>query len=378
MAAPTKSTAILTAAALSLVITPAFARGGHGGGGHSSGGAHFGGGGHVSTPHYSAPAGHYSAPHYSAPHYSAPSYRGPVGGFHGAAPLRAPGVGYGHGYIAGGRGAYVVGGRVPAFYGHRGGLWYGPRYGWRVPLYWGGYYRPYPAYWGVGYWVTDWIMLDYIASEEARLRAYGGAVVVPVQTTPIDGGVREELRAQIAEILSMPETQGGAATPSAGNTLVVNDPRVARALAAPHHVFVVSQPVAVVDRGSGAACNLTPADLVRTSSPVPSGQATADVFVAASKTSSCAPGTTVAMPVFELVRFEEGLLARVARGAAAAKSAESEPEAAATAPEPDAVPIPTDGAALPPTNAPSTTAPAPHDLSTPTPSTTTLPGAMSL
>jgi hypothetical protein len=362
----TRSTTVLAAAALSLVVTPVFARGGgHGGGGHSSGG-HFSGG-HSSAPHYSAPhvsAPHYSAPHVSAaPHYAAPHAYGGSVGVHGASPMRAPAY-YGghHAYLGGGRGPYVAGGRVPAFYGGpRGGVWWGPRYGFRVPLYWGGYYRPYPAYWGLGYWVTDWIMLDYLAAEEARMLAYGGpsAIAVPVESTPLDVGVREELRAQVADYLAMPPPPAGAATPADGNTLVVNDPRVAGALAAPHHVFVVSQPVVVADRTHGGSCNLTAADLVRTSSPVPSGQSTTDVMVAASKKSSCPPGTTVALPIVDLVRFEEALIERVTKGAAAAKAADADAD---TTPAPSPAPVAPPSSFAPTAPTPPQGAPSAEDI----------------
>ncbi len=354
-----KSALILGAAASLLVVTPAFARGGgggHGGGGHSSGGhssgghssgGHSSGGGHVSTPHSSGSGGH------AAPHYSAPSsgYRGTVGGVHGASPMRGPSVGYRNGYIGGGRGAYVAGGRVPHFYGGpHGRLWWGPHYGWRVPLYWGGYYSPYVGYWGVSYWVTDWVMLDYLAAEEARRMAYAGpnAVAVPVTSAAIDGGVREELRAQIAEILAMPASPVGNGA-GAGNTLVVNDPRVVRALAASHHVFVVSRAVTVADRTNGGTCSVTQGDLLRTSAPIPSGQSYADVRVAASKHSSCAPGAIVALPIADLVQFESALIERVGRGVSAANATETEPE---TAPAP---------------GAPAPSAPTPTPTTTPAP-----------
>jgi hypothetical protein len=290
---------------------------------------------------------------------------------HYAAPMH--GYGYGHGYFGGGRGPYAAGGRVPAFYGGpRGRVWWGPGYGWRVPAYWGGYYRPYAAYWGLGFWVTDWIMLDYLAAEEARMMAYGGPaiVAVPVESVPLDGGVREELRQQITEYLANP-TPPAKDTSADGNTLVVSDPRVASALAAPHHVFIVSQAVTVTDRTSRATCNLTQADLVRSSSPIPSGQSTAGVTVAASKKGSCSPGAVVAIPVAHLVHFEEALLEGVARGAAAANAVETPTAEAPNAPAPNAPApsapktAPTDGAAAPP-----------HDLSTPTPPSTA--GGMSL
>jgi hypothetical protein len=343
-----KTIAWLAGAALSLAVTPAIARGGHGGGGR--GGGRFGGGAHFGG------APHYSAPVHAAPHYSAPAYRGPSPGMHYSTPTR--GYGYAHGYLGGGRGAYVVGGRVPAFYGGpRGHVWWGPGYGWRVPAYWGGYYRPYGAYWGLGFWVTDWIMLDYLAAEEARMMAYGGpaVVAVPVESAPLDGGVREELREQITEDLAN-STPPAKDTSAAGNTLVVADARVAGALAAQHHVFIVSQATTVTDRATGGACNLTQADLLRSSAPVPSGQSNADVTVAASKKGSCAPGAVVSIPVAELVRFEEALLERVAQGAAAANATETEP---APGPAP---------------NAPSD---APQDMSTPTAPPPTA-GAMSL
>ncbi len=370
----TRSTVLtlLASGALSLLATPAFARGGgRGGGGHSSGGGHFSGGQSYSAPHYSAP--HVSAaPHYAAPH----AYGGSVG-VHGASPMRAPAYYGGHGFVGGGRGPYVAGGRVPAFYGGpRGGVWWGARYGWRVPLYWGGYYRPYPAYWGVGYWVTDWIMLDYLAAEEARMMVHSpSGVAVPVESTPLDVNVREELRAQVADYLAMPPPSGSTSTQSDGNTLVVSDPRVAGALAAPHHVFVVSNPVAVVDRTHGGSCNVTAADLVRTSSPVPSGQSSADVLVAASKKGSCAPGTTVAMPIVELVRFEEALLERVTRGAAAAKATDADADSAPVPAPSDLSPTPPTPGTPPPSAHPiapvAPPAPAPQDLPTPPPPPTT-------
>src|SRR5262249_48106640 len=157
------------------------------------------------------------------------------------------------------------------------------------PGYWRGYWAPYGAYWGVGFWVTDWVMLSYLAAEESRMQAYGPMVVVPAESAPVDVGVREELREQITEDLANPAPPAKD-TAAAGNTLVVADPRVAGALAAPHHVFIVSEPVTVMSRATGAACELTQADLLRTSSPVPSGQSTADVTVAGAKKGSCTPG----------------------------------------------------------------------------------------
>ena len=400
---------MLAGAAFLLLVTPAFARGGggghgggsHGGGGHVSGGHVGGSAPHYSAPHYSAPhysAPHYSAPHYSAPHYAAPAYRGGIG-IHGAAPMRAPIGGY-HGYIGGGRGSYMVGGRVPAFHGGpRGRVWWGPHYGWRVPAYWGGWYRPYGAYWGVGYWVTDWVMLDYLAAEEARRMEYYnryGVAAVPVESAPLDVGIREELRAQIAEVLSQPVPPTTGTSIGPGNTLVVNDPRIAQALGAPHHVFVVSGPVAVADRTHGGTCNVSGADLLRSSSPIPSGQAAADVTVGAAKSGSCPVGTTVGINVIDLVHFEEALLDRVSRGAAAAKAADAEvesPPPATGAPQvPNAAPqmTPAPSQMAPSQMAPSQLAPAtpgaaPKGLTDPPPvtqdlSTTTPPisGGMSL
>lgn len=406
----------LVAAALLLAITPAFARGGGGrggGGGHSSGGHSSGGfssshsssyGSHSSSygSHSSSygSSGHsYSSPSYS---HSSPSYghsssygssygHSSVGGTHYTAPARGTVTHYGAvqggnvtgrnyspsvmgvrgsvrspviagggrgGYIGGGRGYYAPGRHVPVFVGGRGyygrGVWWGPQYGWRVPVYWGGYYTPYPAYWGVGYWVTDWIMLDYLAMEEARMMAYEGsyAVAIPRESPPLPTDVREELRLQIEQYIAEP-TPEVPASAAPGNTLVVNDPRVARALGAPHHVFVVSHPVSVTDRTNGGTCNITNADLLRTSSPVPSGQAWVDARVAASKTSSCPAGAIVAVPVAELVRFEQDLLERVGRGAAAAKAAGDDP--AASAP-----PAATPPAGAPPPTAPNSFAPVPE------------------
>jgi hypothetical protein len=240
---------------------------------------------------------------------------------------------------------------VPWFHGGYAGphgrLWWGPGYGWRVPVYWGGYYRPYWGYWGLSFWVTDWIMLDYLAAEEARIVAYGGAdaVAVPATSAPVEYGVREELRAQVADILATPAPAGAGTTLTPGNTLVVSDPRIARALGASHHVFVVSRGVTVTDRTGGGTCALTQGDLLRSSSAIPSGQSMVDIAVAASKKGSCAPGAIVALPVADLVRFEEALIERVTRGAAAAKAAETEgaqepsaPPAGAPAPSAPAAP----------------------------------------
>jgi len=249
----------------------------------------------------------------------------------------------GHGYyVGGGRGYYAPGARVPVFVGgRRGGIWWGPQYGWRVPVYWGGYYTPYAGYWGVGYWVTDWVMLDYLAMEEARMMAYensyGYAVPAPREQVALPTDVREELRLQIEQLIAEPAPDV-AASAAPGNTLVVNDPRVARALGAPHHVFVVSHPIQVTDRTNGGTCNVTHADLLRTSAPVPSGQAWADARVAASKTSSCPAGAIVAVPVAELVRFEGDLIDRVTRGSAAAKAAENDPAPAVAPPAAEATP----------------------------------------
>ena len=171
------------------------------------------------------------------------------------------------------------------------------------------------------------------------------ARAVPATSAPVEYGVREELRAQVADILATPAPAGAGTTLTPGNTLVVSDPRIARALGASHHVFVVSRGVTVTDRTGGGTCALTQGDLLRSSSAIPSGQSMVDIAVAASKKGSCAPGAIVALPVADLVRFEEALIERVTRGAAAAKAAETEgaqepsaPPAGAPAPSAPAAP----------------------------------------
>jgi hypothetical protein len=221
-------------------------------------------------------------------------------------------------------------------------------------VYWGGYWAPYYGYWGVGFWVTDWVMLDYLAAEEARrAQMYGSEyVATPVQSTPVVQSVRDELRGQIEELLAAP----AAAVPSEtrNGTFMVNDPRVSRALGSQHHVWVVSRAVTVTDRSNGGTCVLSQGDLLRSSAPIPSGQTYADVSVAGSKKGSCAPGAIAAVPIVELVHFEESLIDRVMTGAAAAKATETEPEQ--TEPPPGAPPPPT---VAPQGDAPKGIAPSP-------------------
>jgi hypothetical protein len=292
------------------------------------------GSGHVTSGHYATmPSGSSRAPMFRGN-----GYPNAIGGAHiaGNHTYTPPVVADRHGYLGGGHGWYAPNHYVPVFTGgHYGRAWWGPHYGWRVPTYWGWYYRPYPAYWGVGYWVTDWVMLDLLAAEEAYLltRPYGYAPVV-VESVPMDTGVREELRAQIDENMDgAPAGDPVAAAP--GNTLVVNDPRIARALASPHHVFVVTRDIQANDITHGGTCNLTRADLIRSSAPIPSGQSMAEIAVAASKKTSCAAGSIVTVPIADLVRFEQDLLERVGKGAAAARNIETQPEP--EPPGPDAV-----------------------------------------
>jgi len=196
---------------------------------------------------------------------------------------------------------------------------------------------------------------------------------VPVRAAPVDTNVREELRLQIAEILASP-AQAVPSTTGQNGALVVNDPRIARALASQHHVYVLSQPVTVTNRSNGGTCALTPGDLLRSSSPVPSGQAYAELAVASSNPTSCAAGSNVAVTVADLVRFEEGLITRVASGAAAAKAADDDAESAppngapatpnnAAPSGPQPVPQSAPAPSAPPAPAPSQLAPSPGGLS---------------
>jgi hypothetical protein len=194
-----------------------------------------------------------------------------------------------------------------------------PRYQFRVPAMYRGYFTPYAVYLDATYWVTDWVITDTLVAEEIAMEGPSD-----LGAPPMDAALKEELRAEIvADLTAPPEAEASA-----------DDPRIRAALATPSHIYLVSRDMNVQGH-HGFACALRAADLVRPLSHVAPEDSNVTVVVLASKGGECAPGEQITLAASDLAVFERDLLTRVDRARADAQEGSAAPR-----PEPQRQPEP--------------------------------------
>jgi hypothetical protein len=232
---------------------------------------------------------------------------------------------YYHGYDYHGRHMDVY---APGYYYHSG--FYGWAYNpWRSPVhygwgwggapwygYYGGYFAPYPVYYGAPFWLTDYLISQDLqeaytahqeAGEAAPTPAEGGGG--PMLTPDVKQEIADEVKAQLA--LENQEAQQNAQN----QDIDPGSSGVARMLSDGHkHVFVVGSALDVVDSNQNE-CALSDGDVLGLMSPPPPDAAAADLVVLASKGGNeCPKSSTVTVQVTDLQEMQNHMREQIDQG----------------------------------------------------------------
>jgi hypothetical protein len=215
---------------------------------------------------------------------------------------------------------YAPGYYYPAgFYGWVYNPWAPISYTWgwggAWPGYYGYYFAPYPVYPSASLWLTDYMISNDLAAEyqaEQATQTLGGAPTSaggPALSDDTKQAIADEVRNQLA--LENNEAQQTAANQDP-------DPAssgIARLMSDGHsHVFVAGNPLDVVD-ASGTECALSPGDAVEMSNPPPTGAATANLTVLASKGGTeCPKSDTVTLAVADLQDMQNHMRETIDQG----------------------------------------------------------------
>lgn len=156
--------------------------------------------------------------------------------------------------------------------------------------YYGYYYRPYSYYYGPSYWLTDYILADYLAEQYAIAAANARAADDAARAALIDEEIKAQLRAQVEQNVREQEQQ---------SPTVLND-----RLTDLKHIFVVSQDLTAMPSDGSAACSLSAGDLIRLTAAPGQDDQVASVTVVTSKKGSCPAGIRVDVAISSLQEFE--------------------------------------------------------------------------
>lgn len=252
--------------------------------------------------------------------------------FHGHDYARRSYYWHGHEYARFYRGYYYHGVFVhvyapgvyfaPGFYGWAYNPWYSPvaySWGWAGNPwygYYGYYFAPSPVYATPADWLTDYVVSNdlqaaYTAQQEAHTDSMGGpAPQGQAMLTPeIKQQIADEVRAQIALENSEAQLTAQGQEPNPDSSSINRMFADGRP-----HVFVTNAALDVVD-ATGAECELTDGDVIRTT-VAPSSDATeAQMLVVASKGGrECHASSTVLVAVADLQEMQNGLRENLDQG----------------------------------------------------------------
>ena len=210
---------------------------------------------------------------------------------------------------------------APYAWGWGAAPWYG---------YYGAYFRPYPVYAAPSYWLADYMIAAtlqaaYTASaESARLRTpqgNGGPQLVLAAYHPGSGGfgaapegaapeltpeikkmITDEIEANLAARKAQPAGADSSSLGNLGTLLADGKP----------HVFVAGS--ALTATAAGQDCSITEGDVLSLPSAPAKDSENANLSVLASKSTDCAKGSTVAVPITDLQEMYNHLLSSVDKG----------------------------------------------------------------
>ena len=204
-----------------------------------------------------------------------------------------------------------------AFYGWAMGPWDPLDYQWGWGgnpwfTYYGPFFRPYAIYRSPSLWLTDFLVSSTLQAAYLAHRDDPGAAPeesldgsAPM-SDDVKGMIADEVRTQLAE-----EQAEGAALASDPPPPPADSLPPAFSGAGPH-IFVVSDALEV-ENTAGGPCQIREGDAVQLNGPPASG-ASAQVRVMASKGSDCPAGTTVSVPLPDLVEMSNNMRANIEQG----------------------------------------------------------------
>lgn len=228
-------------------------------------------------------------------------------GFHGVyLNVYAPGFYYGPGFYGW---AYHPW-RTPIFFNW---WWFGsPWYG-----YYGGYFAPYPEYYGASYWLTDYMIAQDLQEAYAAQQAAGeGSAAAPALAggaTELTPEVKQEIADEVKQELALENSEGQQAAQqqdvdpgSSGIARLLNDGR--------QHVFLAGSPLDLVN-ADGQECAISEGDVLLLKTPPPADATTANLVVLASKGGSeCAKFSAVSVQLTDLQEMQNQMRATIDQG----------------------------------------------------------------
>jgi len=203
------------------------------------------------------------------------------------------------------------------FYGWAMGPWAMMDYTWAsMGDPWYGYYGPYFRPWGVysrpSFWLTDYLIAstlqaafqaraEYLGGDQRGEAVEGSAPMSPEVKEAIDGEVREELA----------EAQAEAQAPDAPPS---NDQMPPSFSGPGQHLFVAGNRLEVENPATGGTCVIGEGDAIQTTGGLPRDGSPANVLVRASMGSDCPVGSTVTVPLPDLVEMHNNMRQTLERG----------------------------------------------------------------
>jgi hypothetical protein len=203
----------------------------------------------------------------------------------------------------------------PYAWGWAGDPWYG---------YYGPYFRPWGVYPRASFWLTDYMIASTLqaafqARAEARAEAQAAAEtdtgsVAP--QAPMSDAVKEmieaEVRRQLAEAQAEAQAPGPQVSPS--QVTLPNEGLPPSFSGDGSHLFLASDTVEVENTATGATCVIGGGDAIQMNGALPRGGGDATLRVLASKGSNCPVGSTVSVPVTDLVEMHNNMRESIEKG----------------------------------------------------------------
>jgi hypothetical protein len=198
----------------------------------------------------------------------------------------------------------------PYSWGWAGDPWYG---------YYGSYFRPWGVYPRASFWLTDYMIASTLqaafqARAEARAEAQAAAETdsgsVAPQAPMLDAVkelIEAEVRRQLAEAQGEAQAPGPQVSPS-------NEGLPPSFGGGGSHLFLASEMIEVENTATGATCVIGGGDAIQMNGALPRGGGDATLRVLASKNSNCPVGSTISVPVTDLVEMHNNMRESIEKG----------------------------------------------------------------
>src|ERR1039458_3334423 len=202
---------------------------------------------------------------------------------------------------------------APGFYAWAYNPWARPvvyNWGWGgspwVGFY-GGWFTPYPTYTNATFWLTDYVLsmtLQQAYQDRMPAQSAANAQAYPASTPPLTPDVKQAIADEVRLELNEERAAGQNPDGGSGAPAFLTDNSA--------HVFVVSSALDVMS--SGGECPVTEGDVLQMTAPPPSGSASVNVVVLASKGQDCRKGSMVSVGISDLADMQSQMLATIDQG----------------------------------------------------------------